>query len=165
MRKITPEIEQRIVELLPKKKYSDIVDNIRDEFGVELTEMAVCGVKERNTKRISLRNAENLSLGEEQDKLIHSINMSLDLLENRLEYLKNKEKEQGSLEHDEVKELNEIVDRLCRLKREINVNVVATKELSFPTKELRKKYGIASKTTGLQNESTTADSDVGQTGV
>lgn len=140
--KITPEIEQKIIDLIPKLRYEDIVKVIKNQFGIDLTIMAISHVKKKIMKTGSIENLQDPDIEAKQASISKSMELALDLCERVLMKLDEKERHQNGLEPNDIRLLNDTIDRLVRIKKVLTTAVILTKEMSFPAEEMRQKYQL-----------------------
>lgn len=145
--KITPKIEDFIIQKIAIGiPYKRIVERVKDEFGVSLTVMSISNVKKKIKEVMTsnfvtaLDEEQKIDLDIKRSSLNRCIGMALELSENVLINLKAKQ-EQEELSRGEVRTLNDIIDRLVRMRTILEAQKTLTKEIEFPTtKEIRQKY-------------------------
>ena len=147
-RKVTPEMEERILKLLATGMYTydQILRIIESEFGVKLSAMSISYLKGKIKKYMTkdflhmLQKEQEVDINLKRTSLSRCLEIALELSEKTLQKLREKEKKSG-LTRQDIRLMNEIVDRLIRIRASLSAEVVVTKE-TFPTEYLKKKYRI-----------------------
>lgn len=152
-KKINDATEQFIFEQLAKGlTYKEIVSAVRREKGINISIMAISHLKERIKKYITsdfekeLAKEQRMDLDLKRSSLNRCLEISLDLSERYLLRLKEKDDKYG-LDPKDIRVLNEITDRLIKLRSILSAALVLSKELSFPAQaiKLREKYRLEKK--------------------
>lgn len=142
-RKVTPEIERKIVELIGKGiVYNDIRDVVRNKFGVKIGVMTISNIKKKHTKITSLENEEDINYDVKRQRVSNSMDIALELCENHLKRLQKREKDFDGLTHQDIRLLNDMIDKLVKVRKVLTTEIVMSKELMFPAESLRAKYQL-----------------------
>jgi len=147
--KITSDIEDMILHMLGAGiSYEKIVERIEQERGVRLSVMAISHLKAKIKKSITrdawteMHAEQGVELDIKKASLDRCLGIALELCERHLKRLKDKDDEQGILESKDIRLLNEIIDRLIRLRSILVAQITTSGELEFPMEALREKYNI-----------------------
>lgn len=147
-KKISPEMEDFILKGIGANiTYREIVKEVKEKFGISLSVMAISALKKRVMESITtefhdeLKKERKVELDIKRESLSNCLSMGLELCENELYELMDKQDTKG-LTRSDVNKFNSIIDRVIKMKSILTAEVEFSTEGEFSMDKIRKKYKI-----------------------